>query len=275
MPYNIRVVVKAKRISIIIPAYNEERYLGRCLESIALQTKRPYEVIVVDNDSSDTTAAVARQFPFVTLLKQPRRGRIFAQTIGFQYASGDILTRIDADAVLPPGWVQRVASYFERPGTSETAWTCGADFYNVRLPRLVSWAYGYLAFQINHWLTGHPSLWGSSMALPRQQWQEVADEVCMRPDLHEDLDLSIHLHRHGCRIVYDAQMKVGAELRPAYASTRKLWAYLELWPRTLRIHGIATWPLCWILNVGMFISMPFFGISERIARLFGRKPFPG
>lgn len=265
-------MVKAKRISIIIPAYNEERYLGRCLEAIAALAQKPYEVIVVDNGSTDATALVARKFPFVTLLRQPQRGRVFAQNMGFAAATGDVLARIDADAVLPGDWTQRLSDYFDRPGALRTAWTSGADFYNVRLPRLVGWMYGYIAFRVNRWLTGHPTLWGSSMALPRELWGQVAGEVCKRPDLHEDLDLSIHLYRHGYPIVYDAHTKVGAELRPAYASTRKLWAYLELWPRTLRVHGINSWPLCWVLNMGMFAGMPFFGASERLARLFGRRP---
>lgn len=265
-------MLRTRRISIIIPAYNEERYLGACLDSVAALSWRPHEVIVVDNGSTDGTAAIARRYPFVRLLHQPERGRVFAQNMGFDAATGDVLARIDADAVLPTDWTARIATYFDHPGADRTAWTGGASFYNVRLPQLVGWAYGYLAFRINKLLTGHPTLWGSSMALPRALWQEVSGEVCMRPDLHEDLDLSIHLHRHGHNIVYDLHTKVGAELRPAYASTRKLWAYLALWPRTLRVHGIASWPLCWVLNIGMFVSVPFFGISERLARLFGRKP---
>jgi len=60
--------VNEPNISIIIPAYNEERYLGRCLDAIAAQSVRPYEVIVVDNNSSDDTAKVAQRYPFVTLL---------------------------------------------------------------------------------------------------------------------------------------------------------------------------------------------------------------
>jgi glycosyltransferase involved in cell wall biosynthesis len=269
MPYNIRVVVKAKRISIIIPAYNEERYLGRCLESIAAQTQ---QVIVVDNGSSDGTAEVARRYPFVTLVRQPKRGRIFAQNTGFNAATGDVLARGDADAIFPADWVERIADYFGQPGAMKTAWTCGARFYNVRFPRVVSWAYGWIAFRFNRLLTGHSSLWGSSMAVPRQAWTAISAEVCTTPDLHEDLDLSIHLYQHDYSIVYDKHTKVGVELRPAYAGPREVWAYLSMWPRTLRRHGIWTWVVCHPVNVVVFVGMPFFGISERLARLFGLTP---
>ncbi len=257
------------RISIIIPAYNEERYLAACLDSIAAQALTPFEVIVVDNNSQDKTAEIAQQYSFVKLLHETRQGRVFAQSAGFDAASGSVLARIDADAILPPDWTGRIINYFMRPGTLTTAWTGGARFYNVRLPRVASTLYDFMAFRINYVLTGHASLWGSCMALPRQLWHEVRGEICLRPDLHEDLDLSIHLHRHGYRIIYDARTKVGVELRPMYAAPRQLWAYVALWPRTLRVHGITTWPLCWLVSIGLFVGMPFFGLGERLARLVG------
>jgi glycosyltransferase involved in cell wall biosynthesis len=258
-------------ISIIVPAYNEERYLARCLESIAAQTHKPHQVIVVDNASTDRTAAVARKFPFVTVVRESHRGRAFAQAAGFNAATGTVLARIDADAVLPPDWTARIAAYFDHPGALQTAWTSCAHFYNVRFPRLVSYMYGWIGFSLNRFFAGHASLWGSSMALPRALWQTVEPEVCQRADLHEDLDLSIHLHQHGYAIVPDWHTKVGVELRPAYAGPAQVWEYLRMWPRTLAVHGIWTWPLCWIVNIVVFAGMPFFGISERMARLFGRR----
>ena len=263
---------KQLRISIIIPAYNEERYVGRCLESIAAQKLQPYEVIVVDNNSTDGTVAAAQRYPFVRVMREKRQGRSFAQATGFDTAQGDVVARIDADAVLPPDWTERIARHFARPGALETAWTSGPSFYNVRFSRRASSAYSRLAFGFTRWLVGYLPLWGSSMALPRKLWQGVRGDVCMRPDLHEDLDLAIHLHRSGHDVTYDPDTKVGAELRPAYAGVSTLWEYLKLWPRTLRVHGIRTWPVCWPVNLMMFVGMPLFGIADRVARLFGRRP---
>ncbi|HSX43014.1 MAG TPA: glycosyltransferase family 2 protein [Candidatus Saccharimonadales bacterium] len=266
---------RLQRISIIIPAYNEERYLARCLDAIAVQTMRPWEVLVVDNNSSDATAAIARQYPFVKLLREKRQGRAYAQRTGFSAAMGTVLARIDADAVLPPDWTAHVGGYFDGPGAMQTAWTSGALFYNVRFPRLVSRVYGWIGFGVNKFLAGHPSLWGSSMAIPAELWRAVSSNVCLRSDIHEDLDLSIHLYTHGYAIVPDPHTRVGVELRPAYANPRTVWRYLQLWPRTLRIHRKWTWILCWPINIAVFIGMPFFGISERIARLFGRARLGG
>ena len=63
------------RLSVVIPAFNEELVLRRCLDSLAVQqTSYPYEVIVVDNNSSDATAAIAGSYPFVRVVHERRRG---------------------------------------------------------------------------------------------------------------------------------------------------------------------------------------------------------
>jgi glycosyltransferase involved in cell wall biosynthesis len=259
-------------MSIIIPAYNEERYLARCLDAIAVQTEVPFEVIVVDNNSIDRTAVIAKQYSFVTLIRELKQGRAFAQNAGFDAATGTVLARIDVDAILPTNWVEKISAYFEKPNALKTAWTGGALFYNVRFPRSVSIAYDWVAFSVNRVLTGHPSLWGSNMALPKELWTQIRSEVCTEPNLHEDLDLSIHVYAKGYAIVSDKRVKVGVELRPAHFNAAEVWEYLRMWPRTLAKHNIWTWPLCWVVCVPVFISMPFFGISERIARIFGRRP---
>jgi glycosyltransferase involved in cell wall biosynthesis len=231
------------------------------------------EVVVVDNNSTDATAEIAGRYPFVTLLREPQQGRVFARNTGFRAAQGGILARIDADAVLPDDWTVRVAKYFEQPGAQATAWTGGALFYNVRFARLVSGVYDLLVFNANRLLTGHPTLWGSNMALPRELWQAVEGKVCLRNDIHEDLDLAIHLHCQGYSIVYDRHTKVQVQLRRVRSNRHELWRYLQMWPQTLRVHSIGMWRVCWLFGAACIYALtPFFGISERIARLFGRKP---
>jgi glycosyltransferase involved in cell wall biosynthesis len=262
-----------QRVSIIIPAYNEERYLSRCLDSVAAQVEKPFEVIVVDNNSADKTIEIARRYPFVRVVQESQQGRVYARNAGFAAARGDVLGRIDADAVLPPNWTAQVTAYFNRPGAMRSAWTGGPLFYNVRFPRVVSGIYDALAFGFNWFLAGHPTLWGSNMAIPKVVWEEVQHDVCLRNDVHEDLDLAIHVHRHGHPIVYDRHTKVRVQLRRVRSSRRELWGYLQWWPRTLRVHGLITWPICWLFgDVLLFAVTPLFDIVEHIARAFGRRP---
>lgn len=256
-----------------MPAYNEERYLARCLDSVVAQTVQPFEVIVVDNASTDATSEIARRYPTVKLLHEATRGRVFARNLGFDAATGDVIARIDADAVLPPDWTAQVSTYFQKTGAMETAWTGGAYFYNVRFPHIVSALYDFLVFHFNHLLIGHPTLWGSNMALPKIVWQAVAPEVCLRNDIHEDLDLAIHLHRQGRKIVYEKHVKTNVQLRRVRSNRHELWDYLQMWPRTLRIHGIKTWPICWFFGAFLlYLGTPLLTLAERVARLFGRKP---
>jgi len=237
------------RVSIVIPAYNEERHLWACLEAIAAQTQPVHEVILVDNNSTDQTREIAASFPFVKVIREARQGIVHARNAGFDAATGDIIGRIDADIVLPTDWVAHIQAYYTDARHTQTAWSGGAQFYNVRLPRLVSFAYGLFAFGLNRVLVGHYALWGSNMAFTPAQWQAVRAHVCHRTDIHEDLDLAMHLSDQGYVIRYERTVKASAELRRVYSDRHTLWKYLEWWPRTLKTHNKRTWPICWLLGV--------------------------
>jgi len=102
-------------ISVVIPAHNEERYLGACLE--ALQRQRypriRFEVIVVDNASTDATPKIARQFGAL-VVTEPRMGIGRARQRGAKAAQGEILASTDADTIVPPDWLERIAPAFQR-----------------------------------------------------------------------------------------------------------------------------------------------------------------
>src|SRR5438309_1400799 len=100
------------KVSIVIPVYNEGPALGACLDAIARQTSRPFEVIVVDNNSSDDTVPIARHYGFVRLIHEKRQGVVHARTAGFNAARGDIIARIDGDTILPENWVASCKEVF-------------------------------------------------------------------------------------------------------------------------------------------------------------------
>lgn len=103
----------AVSISIIIPALNEERMIGRCLESLAkLATSHDlFEVMVVDNGSRDRTLEIAESFHDRLNLKvlQKTNVRISAlRNLGARAAAGDILAFLDADCLAPQDWLDRI-----------------------------------------------------------------------------------------------------------------------------------------------------------------------
>lgn len=95
----------AELVSILIPAYNAERWIRDCLVSALSQTWRRKEVIVVDDGSSDRTVEVARMFEseHVRILMQANRGASAARNLALSVAQGDYIQWLDADDVLLPG----------------------------------------------------------------------------------------------------------------------------------------------------------------------------
>ncbi len=259
-------------LSIIIPAYNEQNHLKACLDAIAGQSIKPDEVIVVDNNSSDNTAEIARSYSFVTLLSEKRQGVVFARDRGFDAAKSDIIGRIDADTILPLDWVARVKDFFKNPKHKTHALTGGCYFYNIRLPRFQGWLQGQVAFRFNRFLMGHYILFGSNMAMSRALWQAVKSDVCHDLDVHEDLDLAIHLDRLEHDITYRDTLKVGTKMRRVRSERSGLWHNLLLWPRTLRRHGKKAWVFGLMGAAVIYAVAPFENLFEKIARLFARPP---
>lgn len=240
-------------LSIIIPAYNEQDHIKDCLDAIATQTIRPDEVIVVDNASTDATAKIAKSYPFVRLIHEPRRGIAYARDAGFNAASSTYLGRIDADTVVPTDWVQQIHEFYAVKANRSVALTGGATFRNVPAPRLAGWAQKQLAFRMSWLALGHHILWGSNMAVPSKSWTKVKGEVCHAPVIHEDIDLAIHLHRRGVKIVYKPKLQVNAALKRIYSDQNQLWFNLKWWPRTLKRHNKKRWPITFTAALTVYV----------------------
>ncbi len=103
-------------VSFIVPAYDAERTLDRCLRSILAQDLPlrgiGMEVIVVDNGSRDATSAIARSHP-VRLLDEPTPGPAAARNRGIEEARGDRIALIDSDCEIPPDWAARALAILE------------------------------------------------------------------------------------------------------------------------------------------------------------------
>lgn len=107
------------KLSLIIPAYNEELYLATCLQcaiqELNAQAKSgEFEIIVINNASTDRTSEVASRFEHVRVVYEPIKGLTHARQRGLESASGDILAFIDADTRMPSGWLSRVLAAFEK-----------------------------------------------------------------------------------------------------------------------------------------------------------------
>lgn len=107
------------RMSVILPVYNGGPFLQEQLEAVTDQVATfPWELIVVDNASTDASAAVARsfadRFPNVRVLSEPRRGKSNALNAGIAAAQGEYLLFLDADDVAAPGYLEAMAAGLDR-----------------------------------------------------------------------------------------------------------------------------------------------------------------
>lgn len=105
------------RISVVVPCYNAERFIGTALRSIADQTLKPHEVIVVDDGSNDASLEVVQSSKLsVRLLESARRGGAGARNIGIRAAKGEWLAFLDADDVWYPDHLERAMEIVGRCG---------------------------------------------------------------------------------------------------------------------------------------------------------------
>lgn len=107
------------KISLVIPAYNEEKLLGKCLDAALAQELPFHEIIVVDNASTDRTFDIAfcwsesPDYRPMRVVREPRKGLPYARQRGFETTTGDIIAYCDADTELPPDWSWWADTHFE------------------------------------------------------------------------------------------------------------------------------------------------------------------
>jgi len=102
-------------ISVVIPAYNEEAYLGSCLRSVLREVSccgAVAEVVVVNNASTDKTRDVACMFEGVRIVDEPCKGLSRARHRGYLESRGDLVVNVDADCIMPRGYLARVIKQF-------------------------------------------------------------------------------------------------------------------------------------------------------------------
>lgn len=100
------------KISVVIPAYNEERHLGECLEALLNGNEKPYEIIVADGCSTDKTRAIAEEYGAI-VVENERKHAAGGRNTGIKRAKGDVIAFIDADCVPDKDWLKEIHKAFE------------------------------------------------------------------------------------------------------------------------------------------------------------------
>lgn len=200
-------------VGVVIPSRDDAAMLERCLRAVREQTRRPDEIVVVDDGSLDRTAAVARAFG-ARVVALDGQGIPAASAAGYDAATTDLICRLDADSVPPADWIATMTALLEAdPGlvavSSGARAVDGPRRGRILVPRMYLAAYRAVLTPT----LGHPPLFGSSLVLRTAAWRAVRDTVHRDdPFLHDDMDLSFHLGLVG-RVAFRPDVTVGMSWR--------------------------------------------------------------
>jgi len=211
------------KVSIIIPARNEEQFITNTLRSLKNQTYKNHEVIVVINDSSDRTEEIARKYADkVFTLSEKGAGN--ARNYGAKKANGDIILFIDADTIAPPSWVETYVSLFSKSKY------CAIGGKLEPLEKSLTNKIGMAIF---NWIVSnmlnYKLLFGGNCGF-RKSFLKKVGGFRNRP-LLEDIELSLRAQKMGFgdKLFVSKDIKVYTSLRKRYKLSEKLaWARIYL-----------------------------------------------
>lgn len=223
------------KISVIIPVFNEEKYLEKTLESLTNQKVKADEVIVVDNNSIDNSLKIAKKFlkklP-LKIIQEKRQGTTLARNKGFEKAKGEILVKLDADTILKNDVILKIKNDFLKFEKIDGI-TCYVNFYDTPILKKTNLYFDFYMWLAKIFLKTY-IFGGPIYAIKKRSWQKVKTFICLDDKkVHEDIDLSIHLKKINGKIYFDRDIVV-------YSSGRRIkyqpWSFFIEYPlRFLRM----------------------------------------
>jgi glycosyltransferase involved in cell wall biosynthesis len=181
-----------KLITVIVAAYNEEKDLPKCLEAITSQDfpRQDYEIIVVDNNSTDKTAEIARSFG-ARVIPEGKQGNTFAIKRGMDSAESEIIANTDADTVVFGEWLKTIKQIF----ADEKVVAATGTAYVKSGNSLLDFIYRklYEAFIGFNFLIGKPHMTGFNMIVRKSAYDAIGginDKFTMSPDVELGLRLA-------------------------------------------------------------------------------------
>ncbi len=160
------------KLSVVVPAYNEEKLIGNCLRSILNQTidHKEYEIIFVDNNSTDNTSRIAKNLGVTPVMYKDKKSAIWAKQFGAKRAKGEIIVITDADAIVSKDWLENILRLFEDKKlmcVGGTVLATGNNKFSIGVLKFFD--YFARGFQV----VGVPFIWGTNMAVRRSAFAKI------------------------------------------------------------------------------------------------------
>lgn len=196
-------------VSIVIPAFNEEKHIRACLDSILKQkTSYSFEVIVCDNNSTDKTASLVQSYKEnhpVRLIREKKKGAAAARAAGFEAAKAPIVFSTDADTILPENWIESFMPHFSERSVIAVTSPCQID-HPSDWNRTVFFYIQMASMYLHKLLRGYIWVSGYSYAL-RKDIYNKAGKINTDIGSMDDFELSGRIHTYG-KIVFLNQVQV-------------------------------------------------------------------
>lgn len=199
------------RVSLVIPAYNEEAQIGACLDSVLRDAGDGFcEVIVVDNASTDRTAEIALSRG-VRVVREDTKGLPAARECGRKAASGEIVAYIDADTRMHAQWLPQVKALFRRHPDAVSVSGPPRYFDATRGQRFVLTALWWLTAPTTYRVVGY-MLYGAHFAVRAEALERIGGFDRRITFYGEDTDLARRLSRVG-KTVFSMRLFIHASAR--------------------------------------------------------------
>lgn len=271
--------VRSRRVSVIIPAYNEARVIETSVRRVLTSTGVDLEVVVVDDGSRDETSAiVARAFadaPRVTLITQANAGKATAVNTGIARAKGEIIIALDADTQFEAETIARLVRWFIRPEIGAVA---GNAKVGNRFNFVTRWQ-GVEYVTAQNLERSALAIFGAMMVVPGAvgAWRRTALEAVggyPHDTLAEDQDLTIAIQRRDWAVAYDQDAVAWTEApesftalikqryRWAFGTLQCLWKHRRILregqPKGLARIGL---PQAWVFQIGFSVISPLIDLA--------------
>ncbi|MBW2970772.1 glycosyltransferase [Candidatus Woesearchaeota archaeon] len=196
--------LKEPMISVVIPAHNEQNFIKACLLSLKNQSfELPYEVIVVDNNCTDSTVEIANSFR-VRIVKERTPGISAAREAGTAAAKADIIAQIDADSIADKKWLAEI--YRTLKSNPKIVGVAGPSFDEGWTRSRRNRAVDFFVFKICATIIRNTPFRGHNIAFRKSAWQKSGG---YRPEVQylDDVDFGRRLRKTG-KILYNPNQKV-------------------------------------------------------------------
>lgn len=199
-------------ISVVVPTYNEEKLIAHCLTSLKKQQFiHPYEIIVINNNSSDTTESIVRTFG-VKIFRETKQGVVYARQRGLDEAQGEIVAGADADCIYPETWLQQIYDDFQ---TDPQIIAVGGPVESEKNP-----FWGYLSYRVGFWffykiyqVTGFVTYLGAfNFAFRRKKFLDLGGYRTYLDFGGDEWDPLTRLRKAG-KVIFDPNLKIHLSLR--------------------------------------------------------------